>query len=101
MLSSVFYTEFIFLLKNPFENWQFAQNHGSKAEGLRYAPDLKTINTVHISCNNILTDGLKGVSPSVTFGEGSEGASPERRVEDPSLVYINKIRFVCLCVRLK
>ena len=59
-----------------------------KAEGLRYAYDLKTRFTVHISCMNILTDGLKGVSPSVTFGEGSEGASPERRVEDPSYPYI-------------
>ena len=57
-----------------------------KAEGLRYAYDLKTRFTVPINGYSILIDGLKGVSPSVTFGEGSEGASPERRVEDPSLI---------------
>ena len=84
MLSSVFHTDIIFRLKNPLEKWQFVENHGSKAEGLRYAPDLKTGFTVHVQYTNILIDGLKGVSPSVTFGEGSEGASPEPRVEDPS-----------------
>ena len=61
-----------------------------KAEGMRYAPDLKTRFTVPINGYSILIDGLKGVSPSVTFGEGSEGASPERRVEDPSSIIMRE-----------
>ena len=57
-----------------------------KVEGRRPEIYFRRVNRTYYSCKemNSLIDGLKGVSPSVTFGEGSEGASPERRVEDPS-----------------